>query len=113
MRIKNHSSANDFCSKQGGQAGAGEPREGQRVDVGYQAPTSRILLLLGMPLGIAYLRSPRSPRLYSSLPPGKGGDQDETRHLSLRREEAARTGRAPRRCLVLWEEGHVCPLHSE
>lgn len=32
LRMKSGSSANGFCSKQGGQAGAGKPREGIWVD---------------------------------------------------------------------------------
>lgn len=110
IRIKDHSSANDFCSKRGRQAWAGEPREGEWADSGYQAPTSWILQPLSEPLSRAHLRS---PLLCSSLPLGQGGNQDETRHLSLRRGEEAHTGSAPGRCLVLWREGHVCPLLGE
>lgn len=50
IRTNDHSSANDFPSKRGGQAWAGEPREGEGADSGYQAPTSWILQPLGKPL---------------------------------------------------------------
>lgn len=35
LRIKSCGSANDFCSKRGGQARAGEPREDKQADSGY------------------------------------------------------------------------------
>lgn len=81
------SSGNDSCSKRGGQAGAGEPREGKWVGSGYRRPQARFCYLLARPWAkhTCGHHCYAAPTLFGGLGwgLGTGGDQDETRRLAL------------------------------